>query len=451
MQLKKPWLTQFVKDWRHKKVLILGLGLLGRGVQDALFFSQIGAQVTVSDLKTELELRPSLKHLRQYPIEFTLGKHSQKDIMAADLILRNAAVPFNSPFLQLAREKNIRIEMDEALFSQYAPVKLIGITGTRGKSTTTSLIYQILKQANLPTWLGGNTQGKATLPLLAKVRQNDWLVLELSSWQLQGFDQAKISPQISVVTNIYQDHLNRYLSMTNYINDKKIIFKYQTKENFLVLNKQDPVVKKFAPKAKSKIVWFSQAQNLKGKIKLQGKHNLQNIDAALKVAQILKIKKQIALKAVSNFLPLAHRLEKVALIKGVAYINDSTSTTPAATLAALSSFQKPIILIAGGATKNLDLVPLAQAIVAKVKQVIFLQGTATEKLISLVKKFKGEAKIAGQFDNFILALTEAEKLAGSDEIVLLSPGCASFGMFKNEFDRGEQFKKWVRSRRWRSG
>jgi UDP-N-acetylmuramoylalanine--D-glutamate ligase len=133
------------------------------------------------------------------------------------------------------------------------------------------------------------------------------------------------------------------------------------------------------------------------------------------------------------------------LIKGVTYINDSTSTTPTATLAALSSFQKPIILIAGGATKNLDLVPLAQAIVAKVKQVIFLQGSATEKLISLVKKFKGETKIAGQFDNFIQALIEAKKLAGNGEIVLLSPGCASFGMFKNEFDRGDQFKKWVKA------
>ncbi|HUV46761.1 MAG TPA: UDP-N-acetylmuramoyl-L-alanine--D-glutamate ligase [Candidatus Bathyarchaeia archaeon] len=445
MTTKKPWLEKFIKDFRDKKVLILGLGVLGRGVADAKFFAQIGAKVTITDLQSEKELAPSLKILKNLPIKLVLGRHLKKDILDSDLILRNAAVPVNSPFLKLARLNKIPIFMDEALFAKYAPVKIIGITGTRGKSTTTALIFEILKEAKFSVWQGGNIKGKATLPLLERVNKDDWVVMELSSWQLQGFKKEKISPFISIITNIYEDHLNYYKNISDYIEDKKIIFKYQTKKDFLVLNKESSILRSFAKEAKSEIVWFSKKSCYsKWRLKILGEHNRLNAGAAYKVGEILGIDKKIIKKAFENFCTLPHRLELVAEIASVQYINDSTSTTPAAGIAALDTFQKPIILICGGSSKKLNMSAFAEKISRKVKKVLFLKGPETRNLANLVKKFNGCKKIAGYFNDLKVALAKAKSISESGDLVLLSPGCTSFGMFKNEFDRGEQFKKLVR-------
>jgi UDP-N-acetylmuramoylalanine--D-glutamate ligase len=444
MKQKKPWLAEFKNDWQNKKVLIFGLGVLGRGVADAKFFAEIGAQVTVTDLKTPQELKHSLKKLKKFPLNFVFKEHRKEDILESDLILRNAAVPQDSPFLQLARKHSIPVEMDEALFMKYAPVKLIGVTGTRGKSTTTTLIYQILKAAGLSVWLAGNIQGKAALPLLAKVKAKDWVVMELSSWQLQGFDQAKISPYISVFTNIYEDHLNRYSSMKEYIEDKKAIFKYQTKKNFLVLNYDSSRVRGFAKQAKSKVIWFSKKDFPSGwKLKIKGDHNKLNAAAVIKVGEVLGIRKNTVRETITHFRGLAHRLETIETINKVEYINDSTSTTPAAGIAALNSIKKPIVLIAGGNSKNLEMRDFAKSIAQKTRKIIFLEGNETDNLLKLVKKFKAEEKIAGRFRELKKAVLEAKKLVKPGEVVLLSPGCTSFGTFINEFDRGDQFKKLV--------
>lgn len=448
MVQEKPWLSKFKKDFKNKKVLILGLGVLGRGVADAQFFVQMGSQVTVTDLKKNKELQSSLDKLKDLPIKFVLGQHRKEDVLKADLILRNAAISKNSPFLKLARENNVRIEMDEALFAQYAPTKIIGITGTRGKSTTTALIYQMIKKAGFSVWLAGNIKGRATLPLLAKIRKGDWLVMELSSWQLQGFQKLKISPHIGIFTNIYQDHLNRYSSMEEYIQDKKTIFKYQNRNDFAVLNHDSLIVKELAQEVKSQVVWFSKKdlnREVKELIKLKGEHNQENVAAALKVSQILKIKPNIIKQVLQHFSSLPHRLEKIGEIKGVVYINDTTSTTPASGMAALNSFKEPIILICGGASKNLEMSDFAKRIAQKVKKIILLEGTETDNLESLIKKFQGQEKIVGRFNNFKKAVLKAKFLARKGEIVLLSPGCASFGMFQNEFDRGDKFRKIVKN------
>jgi len=450
MKIEKPWLDNFKKDFQGKKILIMGLGVLGRGAADARFFAQIGAEVTVTDLKSAQELKPSLKKLKGLGIKFVLGKHQREDILNSDLILRNAAVPQNSPFLKLARRQRIRIEMDEPLFIRYAPIKVIGITGTRGKSTTTTLIYQILKAAGFPVWLAGNIRGKAALPLLPKINLNDWVVMELSSWQLQGFRKIKTSPYIAVLTNIYEDHLNRYKNMGEYMADKKLIFKYQNRDSFLIINKDLKITRNLTKEAKSKIVWFSRKDLMSiilDSIRVRGEHNKENIAAALKVAEVLKINKKIVKKVIAKFTGLPHRLETVARIYKVVYVNDSTSTTPAAGLAALNAFQAPIILICGGASKNLDMSAFAKEIGSKVKKVIFLAGSETDNLIKLVKKFKGESKITGVFKDLKSAVLKAKKLAVAGDVVLLSPGCASFGMFINEFDRGEKFTKIVMSLR----
>lgn len=445
MAIKKTWLEKFKKDYQGKKVLIMGLGLLGRGLADAEFFHQIGALVTVTDLKTKKELAKSLKKLRKFHFNYVLGKHREKDFLMADVILRNAAVPYNSPFLTLARKKNIPIVMDEALFAQYAPVKMIGVTGTRGKSTTTTLIYKLLQLANYPVWLGGNIRGLATLPLLAEIKRNDWVVMELSSWQLQGFRQIKKSPYIAVLTNIYEDHLNRYLKMDDYIRDKKIIFKYQTKQDFLIINEK--LKGKFANQTQAKLIYFSRKDipaSLLKIIKLKGKHNLENIAAVLKIAKILKINLKIVKKVLSNFNGLKFRLEKVASIDGVDYINDTTSTTPIAAIRALETFNQPIILIAGGASKNLNMEDFADKIAHKVKGVILLEGSATDKLQELIYSKAGKKIIWGRFNNLTSAFRLIKEKAVLGDVVLLSPGCASFGMFRNEFDRGQQFNKIIK-------
>lgn len=439
---------KFKKDYQGKKVLVMGLGLLGRGVADAKFFAEIGAKVTVTDLRKKEELKFSLEKLRGLPIRYVLGRHQKEDFVQTDLILRNPAVSLDSPFLKLAKIHHIPVEMDEALFAKYAPVNLIGITGTRGKSTTTVLIYKILKSAGYPVWLGGNIKGKATLPLLKEIKENSWVVLELSSWQLQGFRKIKISPQIAVLTNIYEDHLNRYKNMSEYIADKKLIFEYQTANDFLIINKDLKITRELAKEAESKIVWFSKKDALliwSTGIKIQGEHNQENIAAAMKVAEVLKIKPKVVQRVISSFRGLKYRLEKIATISGVDYINDTTSTTPIAAIKALQSFKRPLILITGGASKNLDMKDFALEIVKKTKGVILLEGTATRELQTLINKSGGEKLILGYFNKLNKALQLAKEKAIPGDIVLFSPGCASFGMFKNEFDRGEQFNKIVKS------
>lgn len=433
-------------NYKNKKILILGLGLLGRGVQDAIFFAKQGAKVTVTDLKTAEQLKTSVNRLKKFKnVKFVLGKHREQDILKADLIIRNAGVPFRSKYLQLALKNKIPVEMDESLFAKYCPCPIIGITGTRGKTTTTTIIAELLKETGQKVHLAGNILGKATLPLINKVKTTDLVVLELSSWQLQGFGWNKMSPQISIFTNLYPDHLNTYKNMTEYFNDKKKIFKYQTTDNFIFLNKDQKLIKDLKKETKSNALFFTKKDLPKNwNFKMPGEHNLENMAAALAVGKLFRIPLTKIKKVLTQFPGVEDRLEFIKTIKGVDFINDTTSTTPIAGIKALNSIKKPIILLAGGATKKLDLTPFAQELVKKVKAVILLEGTATEDLEKLIKKYKGEKLIAGRFDNFKKAVLKAYELANKNETVLLSPGCASFGMFTNEFDRGDQFKKIVK-------
>ena len=433
-------------NFKNKNILILGLGLLGRGVRDAIFFAEQGANVTVTDLKTKEELANSLDKLKPYQINFTLGEHKAEDILNADLIIRNAGIPQNSLFLKLAQKNKIPVEMDESLFAKYCPCPIIGITGTRGKTTTTTLISKILKE-NLPDkkiYIAGNIQGEATLPLINKVTSNDLVVLELSSWQLQGFHSSKISPHIAVFTNIYPDHMNSYKNMTDYIYDKKAIYKYQTKNDYCFLNKDQAKIKNLAPEITSTIKYFSkQDVPTDWQIKIMGEHNLENIGAAVQVAKLFKISKPQIKSSVESFFGVEHRLELVKTINKINFINDTTSTTPISGQKALESINGPIILIAGGASKQLKLDVFAKSICNRVKALILLQGTATLELESEIKKNNCENLISGRFDNFEQAVKQAYAISLPGDTILLSPGCASFGMFKNEYDRGDQFKKIV--------
>lgn len=428
----------------------MGLGILGGGAGLAKFLAELGAKVTVTDLKTETQLAPSLEKLRGLPIRYVLGKHQKKDFLESDLIIRNPDVSLDNKFLKLAQKKNISVVMDESLFLKLCPVSVIGVTGTRGKTTTTILIGEILKKANFPVLLGGNLPGVATLSLLPQITPQTKVVLELSSWQLQGLAWEKVSPHTAVITNIYPDHLNRYKSMADYIADKKIIFKYQKRDDFLILNKENEIVESLAAEAPSKIFWFKKADWPQSwPLKIPGAHNRENAAAAMTVGRLLKIDDKVIKEAVGNFPGVPHRLEVIRKINGVTFVNDTTATMPEAAIAALRAYAgQPIILICGGNSKNLDLTNFAKEIVKRVKAVVLLEGTATDELEKAIKQYSNLAindLILGRFNNLPQAVLVARKVTNSGDIVLLSPGCTSFGMFKNEFDRGEQFRQIVKS------
>ena len=436
-------------NYKGKKILIFGLGLLGRGVKDAIFFAERGAAVTVTDLKTKEQLKSSLEQLVAYPIKYTLGKHEEKDFLNADLIIRNAGVPRKSPFLKLAAKHKIPVDMDESLFAEYCPCPIIGITGTRGKSTTTNLIAKILKEnwenAKRKIFVAGNLQGEATLPLIDQVTKNDLVILELSSWQLQGFEAKRISPHIAVFTNIFPDHLNYYKTMREYINDKKTIFQFQTKKDYCVINGENNYTKNIKLEVSSRIVSFYKKEVPKNwPLKLVGEHNLENIAASLAVGKIFGLAKKQMAQSIETFNGLEHRLEFVAKIHDIVFVNDTTSTTPVAGIMALNSTKEPIILIAGGASKNLNLSEFAKTIVKKVKAVALLEGTATDELHKKISKYGGEHLIIGRFKDLEQAIKHAYSLSLPGDTLLFSPGCASFGLFANEFDRGIQFKKIVK-------
>ena len=424
-----------------KKITVMGLGLLGRGLLDTVFLAQSGADVTVTDLKDANQLASSLKQLEGLPIKLKLGRHDPEDFINADMILRNADVPRSSPFLKIATDHGVPVEMDESLFCKHFEGRVVGVTGTRGKTTTTMLIHNILSSAWSGVFLGGNVMGRATLPLLGKAGEDDTVVLELSSWQLQGFHDAGLSPNASVFTNIYPDHLNRYNGMQDYIQDKKAIYLYQKDNDFCIFNGDQPETARLALEAPAHKNFFRiEEVPSDWDIKLLGVHNRENISAAIKLTQMLGIPETIVRETVENFNGVEHRLQWLGEKRGVGFINDSTSTTPVSGCAALRALEgKHILLIAGGADKKLDLQPFARSAVSRAEKIALLEGEATESLYEKIVAAGGKTKVVGRFDNLRDAVYRLLDEAVPGAVILLSPACASFGLFRNEFHRGESF------------
>ena len=429
-----------------KRITVMGLGLLGRGLGDTLFLVECGAEVTVTDLKSAEQLAPSLERLEGLPVKLRLGEHDSADFTDTDMILRNADVPRSSIFLKLALDKGIPVEMDESLFCKHFQGRVVGVTGTRGKTTTTILIHRILTAAGQRAFLAGNIMGCATLPLLGQAQDQDMVVLELSSWQLQGFHDAQISPHASVFTNIYPDHLNRYNGMEDYIEDKKAIFLYQEPGSFCAFNGLQPESLAIAQEAVAEKVFFKpDLIPSDWHVRLPGAHNRENIAAAICVTRKLGVSDEVIRSVVERFEGVEHRLQHVGSKQGVEFINDSTSTTPVAGCAALFALEgRRILLIAGGADKKLDLTPFAEAAASMAHHIALLQGTATGALHQAIVEAGGEGKVVGIFDNLLAAVQTLVERAVRGDVVLLSPGCASFGMFQNEFHRGECFMEIVK-------
>lgn len=431
------------KLFSGKRITVMGLGLLGRGLNDTLFLIEHGARVTVTDLKTSEQLASSLEKLKGLPVTVKVGGHDPEDFINADMILRNADVPRNSQFLKIAQDHGIPVEMDESLFCKFFPGLVVGITGTRGKTTTTSLIHHILSAGPRISHLAGNIMGVATLPLLARVKPDHAVVLELSSWQLQGFHAAGISPQASVFTNIYPDHMNRYSGMDEYIHDKTAIYRYQINGDFCVFNRSNPVTMELSLQTPAGVEYFM-ASDVPEEwvVNLPGEHNLENVAAAIKTTRILGIDEVTIRNRVESFRGVEHRLQWLGSKRGIGFVNDTTSTTPVSGIAALNSLEAHgIMLIAGGADKKLDLTEFAKAASSKAIRIALLEGTATDELHRKLIEFGAQNRIAGVFSNLKTAVDNLVEHAEQGQVILLSPACASFGMFKNEFHRGESFIK----------
>ncbi len=431
----------------------MGLGLLGRGLGVAKFLAECGTNLIVTDLKSSTALRSSIKELRTYKnITYRLGEHKIEDFRNRDMIIKSAGVPLNSPYIKEAKKNKIPIEMDVSLFTKLAPeVKIVGVTGTRGKSMTTALIYEILKQnekwLKRNVYIGGNVRGVATLPLLKKVEKGDILVCELDSWQLQGFGDAKISPQISIFTSFMPDHMNYYHnSMKKYFEDKANIFKYQKKNDILIIR---PDIKKIIKKSnvKGKLIIVNAKNVDKYGLVIPGKFQKENLACAIEVAKRFNISDSKIIQALKNFKGLEGRLQYVKTVRGVKIYNDNNATTPEATMAgieALSVSAKPykekIVLICGGADKDLPLNDFVKVINKYCKAVIMIPGTGTDKLVSgarvlVYSKYVRDLKEA---------VKEAVKQSKKGDIILFSPAFASFGQFNNEYERNDLFMKIVK-------
>ena len=436
---------KLLKDrYKNKKVLIVGLGVLGGGVGLAKFFAGLGAKVTITDNKNKTQLASALSQLKHLPIEYHLEGHPKEIFLKADVIVKGPFVSWHLPPIVAAEKKGIPIEMELSFFAQYSPAKIIGITGSRGKSTTTMMIYKLLKQAGWPVHLGGSLPHISTINYLKTLTFEDWVVMELPSWPLSGFHRKKISPRIAVFTNFYPDHLNYYKRVDDYLSDKKAIYLYQRSDDFLIANKSLQSITS-QDKPKSKIIYF-QPQDFPVQLKfLKGKHNLENAAAALTLAKALNLNLENCIKSIQQFSGLPFRQQVVDKKGDVIFVNDTTSTTPVATIKAIEAFaDKNIILILGGNSKNLPFNTLIKHLI-KVKKIVLLAGSFTEEILPILKQ-KYSKKITEVYSDLEKAVNKSYQLAQElkEEVyVLFSPAATSFAMFNNEFHRGEEFNKII--------
>jgi UDP-N-acetylmuramoylalanine--D-glutamate ligase len=449
--------SEYIDNFKDKKITIMGLGVLGRGVNVTKFLAECGAELIVTDLKDEKELADSLDELKEYKnIDYVLGRHRLSEFEGRDMIIKAASVPKNSKYLKRAREDGASVEMDASLFARLIPetVKLVGITGTRGKSTVTHLVHDILKEAGKRVFLGGNVKGRATLPLLKSVKPGDFVVLELDSWQLQGFGEAKISPNYAIFTNLMPDHQDYYKSMKAYFKDKAHIFLHQTNEDYLVLSEGSfkTLAEQYGEKTSEKVEATTAVAKPKillddYELQLVGEHNRQNIAMAVQLADLLGIDSSVSKRAVAAFKPLDGRLQYVRLILNRAIYNDNNATTPEATTAAIKSIKNELAdgenltLIMGGSDKGLSTTELERVIKRGVENVVLLPGTGTDQVRF---KLNGDDDLTvDEAETVQEALSLALELSAPGDAILFSPAFASFDQFANEYERADAFLKAV--------
>ena len=455
-------LDAFERNVKGKRVAIIGLGVSNIPLIDYLYNLQ--AKVTVFDQRDKEKLEEDIvRKTENYGFELVTGKNALHFLRGYNIIFRSPSCLPTTLQLVSEQKRGAIVTSEIEMLMNTCPCKIIGVTGSDGKTTTTTLIYEILKKGGYNCHLGGNIG----IPLFTKVRdfkEDDIVVLELSSFQLMGME---ISPDISVITNISPNHLDKHSSYEEYIEAKKNIFNYQDSTGKVVLNYDNEITRGFKNEAEGKVVFFSSKEKLDdgviyddGMIKecedgvrkhlinvkdihLRGVHNYENICAAIAATSGL-VSQETQGEAIKEFKGVEHRLEFVREINGVKWYNDSIGTSPTRTIAGLNSFDEKIVLIAGGYDKNLDYAPLARPILDKVSKLILMGKTAPKIYDAVVNELDpDEVFPIYRAKNVEQSVELAYKFAEPGEIVLFSPASASFDMFKNFAERGEKFKELV--------
>ena len=427
--------------FRGKKITVMGLGLLGRGVGDARYLAECGADVIVTDLKTAQELAPSVAKLSGFKnIRFSLGGHTLSDFQNRDLIIKGSAIPRHSPYLKEAQKYNTPVRMSIDLFAELTKTRIIGITGTRGKTSTAYLIKAILDEAKLSSVLGGNIVGTSNLELIKKVHPGMLAVLELDAWQLNGFGAERISPSIAVFTTFFPDHLYSYNnSLDLYLEEKAQIFLHQKSRDTLIIGAQAKTIlsKKYAKNIAQALIANS-SQLSEWEMSIPGIHNRDNAACALLVARTLGIKESTIRDAIKKFKGVPGRLELIRTINGIRYYNDGAAIIQEATIAALEALKdSPIILIIGGRDKKLPIEKIAEIVPKCSKKVILFEGTGTDTI-------KDAFPSAYIHKTLSSALQEATSEAEHGDVVLFSPAFSSMGSFSSVYDRIDQFTELVK-------
>lgn len=464
-------------NFKGKKVVVLGISI--EGIATVKYLVKKGSRVTACDKKPPEELGEDFREISGLNVRFRLGKNHLKNLDQFEIIFRTPGMPLWLPELVTAKKAGVKISSQTKLFFESCPCPIIGVTGTKGKGTTASLIFEILKSADKKVFLGGNI-GNPPIEFLDKLSTDSLVVLELSSFQLEDL---QVSPHIVVVLNIASDHLfsiaqdspNYHLSQKDYLRAKENIVKYQKKKDFAVLNFDYKSSKAFSKLTEGLIYYFSRREKVKGAyvannrlflnkdqplligetkdLILPGVHNWENVAAAICAASLAGASRSAIKKTVFAFKGLEHRLEFVREVNGVKYYNDSFSTTPETAIAAIRAFKKPIILIAGGSEKGLDYAELGKEIVKSSVKTLILIGQIANKIEkAVIKSLKSNPPAGGQslklkiiknLETMKEIVKKANQEAKAGDVVILSPASASFDMFKNYKDRGKQFKNEV--------
>ena len=451
-------------DFKDKKIAVLGVGV--EGISTTKYLLSKGAVPVLFDRKKTREFEKTTgEEIRKLGARTFFGQEYLEPIKDFDLIFRSPGVRPDLPLLQAAEKKGAEITSQTKLFFDLCPAPIIGITGTKGKGTTSALIYDILKVAGKKVFLGGNI-GNPPLAFLDKVTPDSIVVLELSSFQLIDINK---SPHICVVLMVTSEHLDWHRGEDEYIKAKTQITKYQTAKDFAVINADYPTSREIGEISKARKYYFSTKKPVENgayidqgfvvlvtngwtsivktsDIKLIGEHNLQNIAATTVVAGLLEIPPDTIAKAIKAFTGLPHRLEFVGEVSSVKFYDDSASTTPETAIAAVRAFENPKILILGGASKHSDFTLLGEAIVQNNVKAAILTGEEAVRIRDSIDSAGGfSGKIIEGPSDMKQIVQKAKTLSEPGDIILLSPACASFDMYKNYMDRGDQFKAAVRS------
>lgn len=452
-----------VKDFCGQKATLIGLGPRTH-VALARYLVRHGAEVTISDLKPAEQLQREIALLGDLGVRLALGGHRQEDILGADIVFVTPGAPRDLECLEAARQRGIPISSETELFFALCPAPIIGITGSSGKTTTTTLVAEMLRVAGRQVFVGGNI-GTPLIDRLGEIGPDSWVVLELSSFQLEPLRR---SPSIAAVLNVTPNHLDRHPTMQDYIAAKANSLRFQGTSGWAVLGYDNEATRSLAEQCVGQVLFFSRHQALRSgaylasegvvlayggrrqticplsDIRLRGQHNWENTLAAVAIARAAGLSAEPMRQAIRSFTGVEHRLEFVRLLRGASYYNDSIATTPERTIAALRSFSEPMVLIAGGRDKHLPWEGLARLIVERLKELV-LYGEAAGAIQEAVQQAATSTQPPiYRCGPLAEAVQRAAHIAAKGDVVLLSPACPSYDQFRDFEERGREFKRLVR-------